>query len=131
MKLILKSFSSPIATVGFLSYGGLFECYTLELPWLDNVNSLSCIPAGTYSVTKHVSPNHGDCLKIHDVPGRTHILIHAGNFTRQTQGCILVGKMITDLDSDGIPDVSSSRVTLDKLLRSVPSKLTLEVRRCL
>ena len=131
MKLILKSFSTPTATVGYMYYGGLFECFTLELPWLDNARGISCIPAGTYECKKHRSPSKGDCISVMDVRGRDNILIHAGNFTRNTEGCILVGKMITDLNADGIPDVSNSKDTLTKLLNTLPSTFTLEVRRCL
>lgn len=53
---------------------------SLELPWRDNLNNISCIPEGTYDCEKVVSPNHGLCVLLKDVPNRTAILIHAGNF---------------------------------------------------
>lgn len=125
----LKTISTPTATIGYLSAGGLFECFTLELPWLDNARNISCISAGDYDVVRHVSPSKGECFKILDVPGRTDVLIHVGNFTRNSNGCILVGKEIVKLNSDLIPDVSESTATLSKMLSQLPSKFTLEIMR--
>lgn len=130
-ELILRSFSTPYATHGYLKAGGLFECYTLELPWLDNVTGISCIPAGVYQCRKHVSPSKGPCIAVDNVPGRSHILIHSGNFTRNTRGCILVGVTIADINSDKVPDVVDSVSTMKKLLDAMPKTFTLEVRRCL
>lgn len=116
-------------TIGVLTVGG-FRCHTLELPWLDNKRRVSCIPAGTYEYSKHVSPSQGPCLSIKNVVGRTHILIHKGNFTRNVLGCIAVGESIVDIDKDGIPDVTSSVKTLDALLDAVPESGTVEITRC-
>lgn len=131
MKLQLKTFSTDSNTLGFMKFGGLFSCYTLELPWLDNENEISCIPAGTYECEKHVSPTHGECISVKDVPGRTHILIHKGNYTRNTLGCILVGKSIADIDNDRTLDVTSSGATLKKLMDTLPAKFQLEIVRAL
>lgn len=127
-KIVLDSWSQHDCTLGRLWVDG-FQCFTLELPWQNNMRNISCIPEDFYLVTKHKSPNHGDVLKLHDVPNRTHILIHAGNFTRNTQGCILVGDGIKYLDGDTIPDVTNSKKTLTKLLASVPESALLEVMR--
>jgi len=62
-----------------------------------------------------------------DVPGRTHIQIHKGNYTRNTQGCILVGKSITFLDGDKTPDVTDSLNTLNKLLSMIDKDKKLQV----
>lgn len=63
-----------------------------------------------------MSPKHGPVLLFDKVPNRTMIEIHAGNYTRQVEGCILVGSAITFLDGDGTPDVTNSRYTLSQLL---------------
>ena len=124
----LQSWVQDDCTLGRLSVGD-FRCFTLELPWRDNKRNVSCIPEGFFLVTKHHSPSHGDVLKIHDVPDRSHILIHAGNFTRNTQGCILIGDGIKHLDHDNIPDVTNSKKTLVKLLASVSESMLLEINR--
>lgn len=99
----------------------LYSCKTLELPWRENKRQLSCIPTGKYKVTKWNSPKFGACFKIHDVEGRTNILIHAGNYKRQTLGCILVGARFKDLDGDRITDITESKKTLNELLDLLPS----------
>ncbi|MBT3642447.1 hypothetical protein HN604_02970 [archaeon] len=84
--------------------------YTLELPWKNNNRNISSIPEGTYEVSKRKSPKFKTHFKVADVKGRSDILIHAGNYPRDTAGCILVG------DSAGNNYVSSSRATLNNLL---------------
>ena len=55
-----------------------------------------------------------------DTGPRQLILMHAGNYPRDTRGCILPGLRKSDLDGDGRPDVASSRVALRRLLEAVP-----------
>ena len=70
------------------------DIYTLELPWLDNKKGVSCIPTGTYPMEWTWSPRHKkEYWRIY-VPGRRGILIHRGNYLRDTSGCVLVGKRI-------------------------------------
>ena len=78
-----------------------YSCDTLELPWLDNKKRISCIPEGEYDVIKHVSPKFGECFWILDVLDRSEILVHKGNYNRDTLGCVLVGKSLIDIDGDG------------------------------
>lgn len=61
----------------------LFECKTLELADKGNQKRISRIPEGHYKVLKHISPNFGKSLWIQDVPNRSEILIHVGNFAYQ------------------------------------------------
>jgi len=129
MSIIIDTWCQDDCTLGRLSYGD-FHCFTLELPWLGNKQNVSCIPAGTYQVTKYASPRHGSVLLLHDVPNRSYIEIHAGNYTRQIKGCILPGRAITYLDADQVPDVTSSRATLNELLSRILDETTLEIRRC-
>jgi hypothetical protein len=109
-------------TLGRLSLPGGFQCFTLELPWLENESNVSCIPKGTYRAFKRVSSRNGNVFELRNVPQRTSIQCHSGNYTRQIQGCILVGSSITFLDSDTIPDVANSKQTLDKLLALLPNE---------
>ncbi len=124
----LSTWVSKDCTIGRLDFLG-FKCLTLELPWKNNQKSISCIPSGIYDVVKYKSPSKGDVLLLKDVPGRTFIEIHAGNYTRQVEGCILVGDSIRYLDADGIPDVTNSKNTLSKFLNIVPDKFQLILTR--
>lgn len=113
---ILERFEyDDLYTLGTLRFEGLEFC-TLELPWKDNERMVSCIPEGFYLVDIHVSKKLGTVLHILGVNGRSWIYIHSGNYTRQIHGCILVGSSHADIDKDGIMDVTSSRVSMDKLL---------------
>lgn len=76
---------------------------TAERPWLDNKVNESCIPTGTYPVKpRRVGSwaanarkkfGHKFAIEICDVPGRSEILIHWGNWPmKNSLGCVLVGK---------------------------------------
>lgn len=73
---------------------------SLELPWRDNARNISCIPAGTYRCTWHKSPRFGWTYWVRNVPDRSGILFHAGNWAGDTShgyrthswGCILLGR---------------------------------------
>lgn len=113
-------------TLGVLTIGTgnqvLYMCKTLELPWRDNANSISCVPAGTYKVKKYSSETYPGVYELQDVPGRSKILIHWGNYNRNTQGCILVGSEHKDIDGDGLRDVRHSRKTLRQLKNKIDYK---------
>ena len=114
-------------TLGRLTYGE-FQCFTLELPWINNETDISCIPkAAAYKGVKHHSSKNGDCIAITNVLDRTHIQIHSANFVRQIEGCIAVGKGIQFLDGDSIPDVINSRNTLRALLAVLPDSFDIEI----
>lgn len=116
----------PDCTLGRLSCGKL-KCFTLELPDNNNQPNISCIPAGEYQAFKRNSPKNGLCIELLNVPGRSNIQIHAGNYTRQIQGCILPGDSIKYLDADGTPDVTNSKSVLGSLLESLPEKFTVVI----
>lgn len=114
-------------TIGRL-WCGDFQCFTLELPLLDNASNVSCIyPAGGYHGEKHLSPNNGKCIAITNVMDRTNIQIHSGNYTSQIRGCILVGDSIKFLNDDKIPDVTNSKATLKKLLSVLDDNFSIEI----
>lgn len=56
---------------------------SLELPWLDNERSVSCIPAGIYGCERIQHPKYGHCWLVKNVPGRDGILIHIGNYASE------------------------------------------------
>jgi hypothetical protein len=97
-----------------------FEFKTLELPWLNNARSISCIPIGIYKAFIRNSPRwKRDVIELIDVPGRKNIQIHPGNYFYDIEGCILPGARFVDLDGDGNLDVTSSVVTFNKLMAQI------------
>ncbi len=93
----------------------VFTCNTLELPWKENQPRISCIPLGWYQIRRNNIPKFGKHFYFKSVPNRQGILIHAGNFTSQILGCILLGDSYSDINNDGFPDILNSRKTIDKL----------------
>lgn len=126
--IILESMSYDDCTMGRMWCKG-FQCFTLELPWLNNLTSISCIPAGVYDYFFRESPSNGNVLELKDVPNRTYIQIHAGNYRRHTEGCILVGDRFMFIDGDSVPDVGNSKNTLGELLKVAGAEGQIEVRR--
>jgi len=139
--LALRRIQTPQQTVGILSVIGgdsngtrysLWECWALELPWDGNRARKSCIPpepgeSAVFEFERHDSPAHGNTLWIKGVPGRSEILIHAGNYVSDTAGCILVGDTPKDLDGDGLIDVPRSQDTLDGLIERAGQHGSLQV----
>lgn len=103
---IKRAPSSDQGTPGILIAEG-FSCRTLELPWKDNIRKLSCIPEGEYNCKVVISPKFGRVYHVQKVPGRSEILLHAGNlagsidagYRAQVQGCILLGRKFGLLDN--------------------------------
>ena len=126
-KVTIKRIYQDDCTVGILNYKG-FRCFTLELPDKNNQQNISCIPAGEYNCFKIISNSLGDCIEIQDVPGRTYIRIHKGNFTSQIRGCVLVGESLSDINNDLIIDVANSTSAFNKLMKATPEvfKLVIE-----
>lgn len=92
-----------------------FQCYTLELPWRDNLPWVSCIPEGDYKL-KVTRYNRGGYLtwEVCDVPGRSHILFHVGNTGRDIRGCIAPGYSLGAIGD--MWAVINSRKALDDFL---------------
>lgn len=82
------------STIGKLAVNGIFNCYILEPPAQLGPESTSVhIPYGTYRVKLRDSERFKrQVIAICDVPGRTDIEIHHGNFPKDTHGCLLPGK---------------------------------------
>lgn len=126
--VMLYTWVSTDCTIGRLEYKD-FRCLTLELPWEDNIQNISCIPDGRYEAIQYVSPKHGSVILLQDVPQRSMIEIHSGNYTHQIKGCILVGDSIKYLDGDSVLDVTNSRATLNKLMVLLPESFTVILSR--
>jgi hypothetical protein len=99
--LLLRTSSGDQGTFGVLQSGN-YSCFTGELPWRDNRRKVSCIPEGDYEVKPVKSPKFGVIYGLFGVPGRSHILLHNGNFcgdvakgyVSHVEGCIITGSRI-------------------------------------
>lgn len=105
----------------------VFNCKTLELPDLQNQRNTSRIPEGEYEVKLRISEKYGSHFHLQDVPNRSFILIHAGNYHTQTAGCILVGRKYHDINRDGLLDVTTSRNTMIELMDIMPHEFSLRI----
>lgn len=123
--------SNETITLGSLTVfneiGGLFELSVVELPWNWNQQSRSCIPLGSYALKKHYSKNLGDCFLFDKVPNRTEVCIHSANYVHQLEGCLAPGLTFTDIDGDGIIDVTNSRQAMNALLEWGGAGFTLNI----
>lgn len=89
---LIRVGTSARGTFGVIRHGQVPFVLTLERPWEDNKQEVSCIPAGRYRCRRIRSPKFGNTFEVCEVPGRTHVLFHAGNTLEDTHGCILVGE---------------------------------------
>lgn len=113
-------------TFGILTLGGKVPlCLTCEDPWNDNKNNISCIPEGIYECRPHSGTRYKNVWWVENVPGRSAILIHQGNTTKNTEGCILVGDKLGRVS--GRPAVLNSVKTLNKLRQILPDRFTLHI----
>ena len=136
--LILERVKLPTETLGSYYWRGEMLCKCLELPWKENKRGISCIPNGIYPVTKEppIPPNDPGGRKerpywhfrIHNVPGRSGILIHTANYFRQLKGCQAPGITFVDLDKDGSLDVAESTKALKKMIEVLPDKFDIEIK---
>ncbi len=125
--------SSDEGTVGIFSCGNVFKVFTMELPWRNNARNISCIPAGKYKVVRQQSPKHGDCYLVLDVPNRSNILFHVGNWAgdseldlkTDSEGCTLPGTNISYLH--GQLAVTSSGSAMKKLKEFAPDGFILKI----
>lgn len=128
----------------FSPQGGII-CKTLELPWLDNKRSVSCIPEGKYKVTKEkpipkddpsteVDESGGRIFRpywhfrLHNVPKRSGILIHRGTEITHSQGCILVASRFKNVQSE-TPSLEESGVKLQWMTDNMPDEFYLLIEK--
>lgn len=113
--------------IGFGEYAG-FNFVTLELPYMQNMVNISSIHPGIYKARKYNSPSFNcEVILLEDVPNRSWIEFHPGNYTYQIKGCILPGDGFKFIDSDDIIDVTNSSKTLNKLLELLPEQFEISI----
>lgn len=89
--------NKELPTPGIAYINGIPLVTTLEPPNLNNLPLVSCIPPGTYECKLRKNVTIGKTLyekayEVINVPNRTGIYFHKGNFKEDTQGCILVAR---------------------------------------
>lgn len=103
---IIRTTESDEGTFGHLVTGD-FHCRTGELPWRNNAVGISRIPAGEYTAFYRNDGSKGPCYQLLNVPGRTAIQIHVGNWCgdkrkrllSDVEGCILIGMRVGPLNN--------------------------------
>jgi hypothetical protein len=105
----------------------LYRCFCMELPWLNNEHNISCIPSGVYDVIKYSYKGHPNVFWIKDVPGREGIMIHIGNFLKDTLGCQIPGTDWMDIDGNGTIDIVHPDIALQNLNKYLPSNFKLYI----
>ena len=136
VEILVKRTSRPSGggcTKGELWVNGEFFCYTLELPFRNNINNFSSIGVGTYDAGLRSTPGKPNgVIQLRNVQsviyyndggnwrmGRidrnagSPVEIHSGNETKDTRGCILVGDTFTDECR-----ILDSRVALRRLYKT-------------
>lgn len=106
--LVNRKIRTDISTIGDFSINGDFFSYCLEdkdrglssdmaLAEISKikVHGETAIPTGRYQVSKYFSPKHNAFvpLLLH-VPGFDYVEIHSGNYSKDTDGCLLLGSGI-------------------------------------
>lgn len=119
--------------------------WSLEDPWADNKPFDSCVPDGVYDLVPHDSPKHPDTWALvnpeldiyhlpHDIPlekrgkGRFGILIHAGNFEADVEGCIAPGKSPALVNDRFMVAHSKTAMELIRRVLGVGTRHTLTIR---
>ena len=125
MKLVLiRHARRADYTIGRLEdENGMKICDTLEPTWRDykggdmKIPKKSAIPEGSYRVVVTKSRRFQKYLPLLvGVPGFEGVRIHAGNTSRDTEGCILVGRNLQ------VGKVLWSRITMEKLMKLIENE---------
>ncbi len=109
-KILVKAIAkTDVSTISRLYIDGHFECYILEdvdrglkksmpLSMLQKmkVQNTTAIPEGSYGLSKSFSNRFQKVMPILlNVPAFEGVRIHAGNYAKDTEGCLLVGTGFT------------------------------------
>lgn len=122
---LIRIANKPTYCIGKLYIDGKYFCDTIEDTdrGLDDkmseeeivkykIKSETAIPTGIYQVTITYSPKYKKNMPlINNVKGYSGIRIHSGNTSKDTEGCLIVGK------NKEVGKVLESRVTYNALYK--------------
>ena len=115
--LIIRETFTEVSIIGNLYLNGEWLCDTLENPYLDNQRNISCIPEGQYKVRLRTAKESATRdylhLLVQDVPNRDFVLVHIGNKSSDSRGCVLVG---IGREQDF---VKNSRLAMELLMKEI------------
>lgn len=103
-------------TLGVLILPSGLQLRTIERPWLNNRQNVSCYPEGIYLckwLARSGSGKYKRVWHITGVEGRTGILIHAANLVTQLLGCTAGGLKVGKIG--GKTAVLSSKAAMNKI----------------
>lgn len=123
IKVIRDTYTSK-TTIGKLYINDIFICDTLEDVCRDlnrdgdlndkgeqKIFGETAIPSGIYKVTLDISPRFKKLLpRLHGIEGYDGVLIHMGNWAKDTHGCILVGLRGIDELKGGTSMISLAKI---------------------
>ena len=138
MNKLTRFQADPDRTLGKLVLADGWECFTLELPWRQNERRKSCVPDGSYRLARRKSPlitritrgEFREGYEVVPVEGRSYIMLHHGNWARNTDGCVLVGREPTVIQGElGVPgSLATFRELMKRLKRlEADDRLDLEI----
>lgn len=139
MEIVLSRFTAvKDATIGTLTIGGEYTCFTLEDVIRDKkVFGKTAIPAGAYPVILCESPRFSNSYEkkglgrivplLSGVPGYTGVRIHVGNVAEHTHGCVLVGDK-WDGSSPKITESTAAFKRLMKVLNGAKDAIRITIR---
>jgi hypothetical protein len=128
MLIEVKRFEfKPTYTIGKLYINGKYECYTLEDAVRDKkVQDVTAIPTGTYKLIIDASARfRKDMPHILNVPNFTGVRIHAGNTSKDTEGCILLGTTWSGGDF-----IAQSKLAFDKFFTKLKTAKEATIKIC-
>jgi Family of unknown function (DUF5675) len=106
---------------------------TLEHAYLQDDGSFAPkIPAGVYICKRgmHTLEHHPkpfEAFELQDVPGHTNILIHVGNYNRDSEGCILLGAAVAKQPNGDVMITASSQAFAALMVLNDVDEFTLTV----
>lgn len=127
IKVIRETYSKD-STIGKMYLNGQFFCYTLEDAVRDKkIKNITAIDAGKYEVIINFSNRFRELMPLLlNVKNYEGVRIHWGNYSKDTEGCILVGT------KKGIDFIGNSRqcyaVLISKMKQAIQhGKIFIEI----
>lgn len=122
-------------TPGVMYANGLRFCFTCEDQdrLLEKggmkVKTRTAIPRGTYPLTTSLSVRFGKELpEVQNVPQFSGVRCHGGNRAEDTEGCILVGKVLTKTGIANCADTVRRMISMINATEDAGGKCCLEVK---
>lgn len=111
LKLIRDKFTEE-STIGRLLINDVFHCFTLEDKVREvKIQNVTAIPKGRYEVIVNFSNRFQQQMPLLlKVPNFEGVRIHWGNYSKDTEGCILLGT------TKGVNMIGNSRTAYAKFM---------------